>query len=96
MEKQQQPFISQHDTSENMEDEELSDTESFSSNEGRNSQELPKAMPPQTPRSKTTLADHKAIDIICDSLREKITTQYRPQTSQIFSKPVEGKRNPER
>jgi hypothetical protein len=26
---------------------------------------------PTTPRDKTTLADHKAIDILCDTLREQ-------------------------
>jgi hypothetical protein len=55
----------------------------------------PEKMTATTPRDKTTIADHNAIDILCYNLRQKVTNQYALQISHISSKLADEKRTPE-
>jgi hypothetical protein len=69
--KLKQSSKNKHQQTENAEDKELSDVESISSNDSGDLKGFPQNMEATTPRDKTTIADHKAIDILCDNLREK-------------------------
>jgi hypothetical protein len=57
-------YINKHEQPENVEDEELSDAESISSNDSGDLQELPRNLTATTPRDKATIADHT----LCDNL----------------------------
>jgi hypothetical protein len=92
--KERQPIITQHDQSENSEDEEPSDAETISSNDAGNSQELPKAILPQTLRDKTMLADHGAIDTLCDSQIEKDHNSIPTKTFSNFLKACRRQKEP--
>jgi hypothetical protein len=90
LEKQQQLTKTQHDQSGVFEEEELSEAESWASSKAGQSQELSKTILTQTSRDKTMLADHKAIDILCERLRVKEHNPIPPQPSHTSSKPVGG------
>jgi hypothetical protein len=49
----------------------FTDLESLLSDDFEDLQETPRNMEPTTPKDRTTIADHKAIDILCDVIKEQ-------------------------
>jgi hypothetical protein len=82
----QQPIVTQHDQSGVFEEEELSEAESCASSNAGQSQELSQTVLTQTTRDKTMFADHKAIDTLCERLREKEHNPVPPTTFSYFLK----------
>jgi uncharacterized protein (DUF2249 family) len=89
----QQKEKQQSNTTKNEEQVE-SDAESSSSNEAGNSQEEKKSTSQQEKRHKIMTADHKAIDRLCDSLRERDRNPISPTTLSHFLKACRGQKEP--
>jgi hypothetical protein len=92
--KQKQSLENKNEQPENAEDKVLSDAESISSNDSGDLQESPRNMSATTPRDKTTIADHKAVDILCDSLTEKGNHPVPPTTFSQFLKACRRQKDP--
>jgi hypothetical protein len=91
---QKQSFQNKHEQPENAEDKALSDVESISSNDSGDLQESPQNMTATTPRDKTMIADHKAVDILCDNLKEKGNHPASPTTFSQFLKACRRQKDP--
>jgi hypothetical protein len=89
---EQQPQNTQ-EPSESTERKDFTDQESILSDDSEDLQETPRNMP-TTQRDKTTLADHKAIDILCDTLREQNNPPISVNTFSHFLKNCRRQKDP--
>jgi hypothetical protein len=91
---QQQHPENTHESPETTKGKDFTDLESLLSDDSEDLQEPPRNTTPTTPKDKTTIADHKAIDILCDHLREQGNHPYRLTPFHTSSRPAEDRETP--
>jgi hypothetical protein len=90
----QQPPKNKQEQPENGEDKGNKDMDSSSANDSDDQQELPRSQTTAAPRDKTTLADHKAIDNLCDALKAKGNQPITVTTFSHFLKACRRQKDP--
>jgi hypothetical protein len=91
---QQQHPQSTHESPETTEGKDFTDLESLLSHDSEDLQEPPRNTMPTTPKDRTTIADHKTIDILCDIIKEQGNHPISINTFSHFLKACRRQKDP--